>query len=85
MITQLKRNGIYVLILKIINGVAQTFMKQGLINSRSSHILEINHLGRLDTNNRKNLCTQPEDYKWSSAIFYETGIDEFGIHTHFRD
>ena len=26
-----------------------------------------------------------EDYDYSSAKFYETGIDDFGILTHFRD
>ncbi|MBK7137720.1 MAG: hypothetical protein IPH74_01290 [Bacteroidetes bacterium] len=25
----------------------------------------------------------PEDYRWSSASFYENGIDEFGILKHF--
>jgi len=30
-----------------------------------------------------NLCTQPEDYKWSSANFYETGDDQFSFITHF--
>ena len=29
------------------------------------------------------LVTFPEDYKYSSAKFYETGVDEFGILTHF--
>jgi hypothetical protein len=27
------------------------------------------------------LCAYPEDYKYSSAKFYETGEDEFGIKT----
>ena len=25
----------------------------------------------------------PEDYRWSSAKFYESGIDEFGIIKHY--
>ncbi|WCT12425.1 transposase [Mucilaginibacter jinjuensis] len=29
------------------------------------------------------LCTYPEDYKYSSARFYETGIDDFGLITHY--
>ncbi len=29
------------------------------------------------------LCTYPEEYKYSSAKFYETGMDEFGIATHW--
>ena len=31
------------------------------------------------------LVKYPEDYKYSSARFYETGIDEFGLLTHYRD
>lgn len=30
------------------------------------------------------LCKRPEDYKYSSAKFYETGIDDFGFITHYR-
>jgi putative transposase len=30
------------------------------------------------------LADFPENYKWSSASFYETGIDEFGILTDYR-
>ncbi|MDB5132908.1 MAG: hypothetical protein JWR02_2657 [Mucilaginibacter sp.] len=31
------------------------------------------------------LALYPEDYKYSSARFYETGIDEFGLLTHYAD
>lgn len=31
------------------------------------------------------LVNKPEDYKWSSARFYETGMDEFGIVTDYRE
>lgn len=31
-----------------------------------------------------NLCSYPEGYTWSSANFYETGIDKHNILTHFR-
>ena len=30
------------------------------------------------------LCQHPEEYKWSSAKFYVSGDDEFGIVKHFR-
>jgi putative transposase len=30
------------------------------------------------------LCKLPEEYKYSSAKFYETGIDEFKILTHYN-
>jgi putative transposase len=32
-----------------------------------------------------NLTTKPEDYRWSSASFYEKGINEFGIITDYRE
>jgi len=33
---------------------------------------------------RAGLCTLPEQYKYSSAYFYETGIDNWGFLTHYR-
>ena len=32
-----------------------------------------------------NLADSPENYRWSSAKFYETGEDEFGVLTHYMD
>jgi REP element-mobilizing transposase RayT len=32
-----------------------------------------------------NLVSKPEEYRWSSAKFYETGIDEFNILTDYRE
>ena len=34
---------------------------------------------------RAGLCTLPEEYKYSSALFYETGVDNWGFLTHHRD
>jgi putative transposase len=34
---------------------------------------------------RAGLCLLPADYKYSSAMFYETGIDNWGFLTHYRD
>ena len=34
---------------------------------------------------RAGLCNYPEDYKYSSALLYKTGIDNWGFLTHFRD
>ena len=31
------------------------------------------------------LCTNPADYSFSSAIFYEQNADEFGLLTHFGE
>lgn len=33
---------------------------------------------------KSGLCKLPEDYKYSSAKFYETGIDDFGFITHYK-
>ena len=34
---------------------------------------------------RAGICKLPEDYKYSSARFYETGVDSWGFLTHHRD
>jgi REP element-mobilizing transposase RayT len=34
---------------------------------------------------RAGLCKFPEDYKYSSAYFYETGIDNWGFLSHYWD
>jgi len=34
---------------------------------------------------RWQLCEKPEDYEWSSATFYETGIDNYGFLTDYRN
>ena len=31
------------------------------------------------------LCKLPENYKYSSALFYETGVDNWGFLTHYKD
>ncbi|MEM9300405.1 MAG: transposase [Bacteroidota bacterium] len=45
--------------------------------------LEYIHLNPLQ--DHWNLVEYPEDYRWSSARFYEDGTDEFGILTHYKD
>ena len=51
---------------------------------------EVNFLQRLNyihnnpLNPKWNLAVLPEEYKWSSAKFYELGIDEFGIVSDYR-
>jgi REP element-mobilizing transposase RayT len=34
---------------------------------------------------RAGICKLPEEYKYSSALFYETGIDNWGFLTHYND
>jgi putative transposase len=31
------------------------------------------------------LCQLPEEYYYSSALFYETGVDNWGFLTHYRE
>ena len=31
------------------------------------------------------VCKLPEDYKYSSALFYETGVDNWGFLSHYRE
>jgi putative transposase len=34
---------------------------------------------------RAGICTLPEEYKYSSAMFYHTGVDNWGFLSHHRD
>ena len=34
---------------------------------------------------KADICKLPEEYKYSSALFYHTGIDNWGFLTHHRD
>lgn len=45
--------------------------------------IEYLHLNPLQ--NHWNLADRPENYKWSSASFYENGVDEFGFLTDYRE
>jgi len=45
--------------------------------------IDYTHLNPLQE--RWNLANSPETYYWSSASFYEKGVDEFGFLTHYRD
>ncbi len=56
-----------------------------LMDSREKIEQKIDYIHTNPLQEKWNLVTYPEDYRWSSAGFYETGIDEFGILTHYRD
>ena len=45
--------------------------------------LEYLHLNPLQE--KWNLVTDPEEYFWSSAKFYNTSVDDFGFLTHFSE
>ncbi|WP_245598702.1 transposase [Sporocytophaga myxococcoides] len=56
-----------------------------LMNSRKKVEQKIDYIHLNPLNDRWNLVKSPEDYKWSSANFYEKGLDEFRILTHYMD
>jgi putative transposase len=46
---------------------------------------KINYIHNNPLQDHWNLALSPEGYKWSSALFYETGFDEFGFLTDYRE
>jgi len=47
-------------------------------------IQKLNYIHNNPVSHPWNLVQYPEDYKYSSAKFYETGIDEFGLLIHYK-
>jgi putative transposase len=56
-----------------------------LMDSRRKVEQKLDYLHRNPLHERWNLADRPENYRWSSARFYETGEDEFGFLTHYMD
>ena len=48
-------------------------------------IQKLEYIHNNPTQERWRLSERPEDYKYSSARFYETGIDDWGFLTHYND
>jgi hypothetical protein len=48
-------------------------------------IQQLNYIHNNPISHPWNFVEHPEDYKYSSAKFYETGIDEFGLLTHYKE
>ena len=55
------------------------------ILDREMLVQKLNYIHFNPLNEKWNLATRPEEYKWSSANYYETGNDEFNILTHYLD
>ena len=51
--------------------------------SRNVFLQKLQYIHFNPTQPHWKLCTFPEDYKYSSAIFYEKGIDAFGFIKHY--
>ncbi|MEA5402410.1 hypothetical protein VB776_05765 [Arcicella sp. DC2W] len=56
-----------------------------LMNTRVKVQQKIEYIHLNPLQEKWNLTDRPENYRWSSAKFYETGEDEFGILTHYMD
>lgn len=56
-----------------------------LIESKSVLEQKLDYIHLNPLQEKWNLAEYPEDYKWSSAGFYETGCDEFGLLTHYME
>ncbi len=54
------------------------------LSSEKSFLQKLNYIHCNPVAEKWKLAITPEDYKWSSAKFYEFGIDEFGIITDYR-
>jgi putative transposase len=55
------------------------------IYSRDTFLQKLNYIHRNPIHERWRLSAVPEDYEYSSALFYETGVDNWGFLTHYVD
>lgn len=46
---------------------------------------KVNYIHNNPLQERWNLAARPEEYAWSSAQFYETGLNDFGFLTDYRE
>ena len=56
-----------------------------MISTEKIFLSKLEYIHNNPAKEKWNLCTYPEDYKWSSAKFYMTGKDEFNLLTHYKD
>ncbi|XOV94136.1 MAG: transposase [Bacteroidota bacterium] len=56
-----------------------------LMDSRKKIEQKIEYIHNNPIAEKWSLVSDPVDYYWSSAKFYETGIDHFGFLTHYMD
>jgi putative transposase len=56
-----------------------------LMDSREKVFQKIEYIHNNPLQEKWNLVKEPEDYKWSSAKFYETGIDDFFFLTNITE
>jgi hypothetical protein len=56
-----------------------------MIYQWDNFIQNLNYINRNPLHERWRLSTVPEGYHYSSALFYETGVANFGFLTHWVD
>ena len=56
-----------------------------LMDSREKLEQKLTYIHLNPLHEKWSLVKLPEDYRWSSAKFYDSGEDEFGVLTHYRD
>ncbi len=56
-----------------------------LMDNKAKTNQKIDYIHTNPLQERWNLADIPENYYWSSAKFYEKGVDDFGFLTHFMD
>ncbi len=56
-----------------------------LIDSRNKFEQKLDYIHNNPLHERWRLGSSPELYPWSSASFYESGVDPFSVLTHYRD
>ena len=56
-----------------------------LMDSREKLEQKLAYLHKNPLQSHWNLADRPENYPWSSALFYEKGTDDFGFITHYMD
>ena len=55
------------------------------ITSRKALLQKLDYIHLNPVQEKWKLAVLPEEYRWSSAAFYENGNDEFGILTHYDE
>lgn len=66
----------------------QFWKRDGLavpISTEAIFLQKLEYIHHNPISEKWQLSVYPEEYRWSSALFYQTGIDEFEILKHFRD
>jgi putative transposase len=54
-----------------------------LMDSKQKFEQKLNYIHNNPLAERWSLVKRPEDYYWSSASYYEKGVDDFGLLTHY--